>query len=148
MERLGYGTHLTVAAIHTQQTDALDENALLSLLAHLAASIELGCDVEFLEVAIASETGPSAARLCSESQFFIHLFPTEDSFSFRVFTRRNAGLSRVVEVLRERFGTGRFESHISSVSKLVEHDAEAVKAMLLGDRSYARARFIAVGSGS
>src|SRR5690554_2984760 len=106
MERLGYGTHLTVDAYQAQQVGTANEQSTQELLAHLARTIESSCDEEFLEAIVMTDGGLSAARLCSESQLFIHLFPAAEALSFRVFTRRNATLSPLVEMLREHFKTG------------------------------------------
>lgn len=147
MERLGYGTHLTVDAYQAQQVGIATQQSMQKLLALLARTIENSCDEEFLEAVVVTDGGLSAARLCSESQLFIHLFPEAEALSFRVFTRRNATLSPLVEMLRKHFRTGRFESHISSVSKLAAHDKSEVEAMLQGDRRYALARFETMNSG-
>lgn len=147
MERLGYGTHLTVEAFQAQQDLLKDESAVRRLLIDLAAVMETNCVEEFLEELVHAEDGFSVARLCSESQLFIHLFPDLGILSCRVFTRRKANLTPIVETLREHFRTGRFESHVSSVSKLAESESGALKAMLQGDRRYARARFDAVSNG-
>ena len=147
MERLGYGTHLTVDAFQAQRESLADETAVRQLLVELASVMESNCGEDFLEQVVRVDDGYSVARLCSESQLFIHLFPQSETLSCRVFTRRNASLGPVVDKLREHFQTGRFQSHLSSVSKVADHSEDAVRRMLQGDRRYSQARFDAVING-
>jgi len=147
MESLGYGTHVTLdafeAATVQSQADGQVTDLLRSLVNHLESE-----DTGQLTVDLAAADGVSAALLQGESQLFIHLFPADRRVSLRLFTRRDVPVSPLLLAFRQRWNTSRFESHISSISKVVEFNEAAMRTMLEGDRSYARARFAYLHRGS
>src|SRR5690625_3107742 len=135
METLGYGTHLTVDVFQADLSSFTGPERALELLRRLAVSIE-GCTEGQLEVSATAPDGSSAAALCSESQLFLHVFPGRAVASLRIFTRLDSELAAVVETIRQEFRTGRTDSHISMVGKIVPHDPPLVEKVLLGDRGY------------
>lgn len=146
METLGYGTHLTVDVSQADLSEFASPVEALSLLRQLALAIE-GCTDGLLEVPLSAADGSSAAILCSESQLFMHVFPDRSTASLRIFTRLDSALAAVVETIRKTLRTGRTDSHISMVSRLVPNDAEVVGKVLAGDRGYTLARLEAISSG-
>lgn len=147
MEYLGYGTQLTVDIYQAAGHRLLDTKVMLELLDDLASEIETG-DEGRLSAEYSDTDGSSAALLCSESQFYLHFFPDSLMAHFRVFTRRDVGLSPLMARFRSHLESSRFDGQISTVSKIARHDEQHVKRVLAGDRSYARARFEALKIGS
>lgn len=146
VEHLGYGTHLTVDVYQAAGHRLEDPEVMLELLGELAREIETGQDgqvtAQFQDI-----DGSSAALVCPESQFYLHFFPEARLAHFRVFTRRDVGLSALMARFRHHLHTGRFESQLSTVSKLADHNEEHARQILAGDRSYTRARFEVLHSG-
>ncbi|HLR47183.1 MAG TPA: S-adenosylmethionine decarboxylase [Deinococcales bacterium] len=143
METLGYGTHLTVDVFQADLSEFVAPEQVLELLRELAASIESGAN-EVLEVPVVAADGSSVAVLGSESQLFMHVFPGKSTASLRIFTRLDSTLAAVIETIREKFRTGRTESHVSMVSKVVPRERQLVETVLRGDRGYVLARLEAI----
>lgn len=145
VEYLGYGTHLTVDVYQAAGHRLEDPEVMLELLGELAQEIETGQEAR-VSAQFEEQDGSSAALVCSESQFYLHFFPEARVAHFRVFTRRDVGLSALMARFRHHLHSGRFESQLSTVSKLADHNEEHARQILAGDRSYARARFKALQS--
>ncbi len=147
MESLGYGTHVTVDAFEAAEPKLLVEGQPISLLQLLMQELEGGSS-EQLAVEFPTADGSSAGLLQGETQLFLHVFPAERRVSMRLFTRRDVPVSPLLLLLRQQFATSRFESHMSSVSKLVDANESAVKELLAGDRAFALSRFQYLSRGS
>lgn len=92
MEKLGYGTQLTVHATQAPRDRLLESEQMVGLLQKLADEVDRSPDKRTV-VRIDSEDGTSGVILGSESQFYIHMFPDSGTVLLRVFTRKDVPLS-------------------------------------------------------
>lgn len=146
MEKLGYGTQLTVHATQAPRDRLLESEQMVGLLQKLADEVDRSPDKRTV-VWIDSEDGTSGVILGSESQFYIHMFPDSGTVLLRVFTRKDVPLSPLVTLFRQHFETGRFDGHISGVGKIAGTDEQELAVVLAGDRTYVRAHVEAMAGG-
>lgn len=131
---------MTVDAFEASDSGLLEGGQIAALLRLLVQELETA-DSDQLEMALSAEDGSSAGLLQGETELFMHVFPSERRVNLRLFTRRDVPVSPLMLLLRKQFATSRFESHITGVSKVVDHSEAAMQQLLAGDRSYARSRF-------
>ncbi|HEX7004656.1 MAG TPA: hypothetical protein VF168_10775 [Trueperaceae bacterium] len=93
-----------------------------------------------LSLVVEEADGFSACVLGHEAHVVLHLFPALGVLSLQVFSRRDVLLSDLTRNLGQRFGVGRFESHLGHATKSLPKDEERLARVLRGDRSYARVR--------
>lgn len=89
---------------------------------------------------VEEEDGFTAGVLGSEAHVVLHLFPALGTLCLQVFSRRDVLLSDLTRHLGERFGVGRFESHLGHATKALPRNPERFAQVLAGDRAYARVR--------
>lgn len=147
MEKLGYGTQLTVHATQAARDKLLDSDQMVGLLQKLADEVDRSPDRRTV-VRVDADDGVSGVVLGSESQFYVHMFPESGTVLLRIFTRKDVSLSPLVTLFRQHFETGRFDGHISGVGKIAGTDEKELATVLAGDRTYVRARVEAMAGGS
>jgi|GEM_PF-2805691 len=139
MDALEYGRRLTIDAFRPGADLSPTEEEVTDYLRELYTQLENARRDRSLLV-ISDETGLSGAITGAESNVSIHIFPSLGALTLKVLTRRDVLLSQLTGSLGARFDVGKFESHLSNVARAMPDEPERLRRVLMGDRSYARAR--------
>ncbi len=139
MELLGYGSHITVEGFQASETSLADNELVKAVVQDLASMLEPR-SMRQASAELSAENGSSAAEHRGETQISLHTFVSARAWQMRLFTRRDFPVTEVFGLLRERFGTGRFESRLTAVGKVAPVDNAGLARILAGDRGYAWAR--------
>lgn len=134
-----YGRRFIVDAFHPGNWERVGRDEVEAYLAELNDLLE-GGRRPGSTVLVEDSDGFTAGLLGSEAHAVLHLFPALGTMSLQVFSRRDVMLSDLTRNLSQRFGVGRFESHLGNATKALPKDSERLKRVLAGDRSYARVR--------
>lgn len=139
MDTLDYGRRFTVDAYRHGPDPSYDRIEVESYLSELHALLEPGSSPS-TTVLIEHDDGFSVATRGGEANAVLHLFPQLGSMTLQVFSRRDVLLSDLTRSLTKRFGTGRYESHLSNANKALPKEPSELAKVLAGDRDYARIR--------
>lgn len=136
---IDYGRRFIVDAFRPNPWGRIERSDVEAHLIELSHLLE-GSRAAVASVVVEEEDGFSAGLLGSEAHVVLHLFPALGTLSLQVFSRRDVLLSDLTRNLSQRFGVGRFESHLGNATKALPKDQQRLGRVLLGDRSYARVR--------
>lgn len=136
---LDYGRRFVVDAFRPKAWSPIERSEVEAYLSELSDLLEGGRRPS-ASVVVEEEDGFTAGLRGSEAHVVLHLFPALGVLSLQVFSRRDVLLSDLTRNLAQRFGVGRFESHLGHATKALPKDEELLGQVLAGDRSYARVR--------
>lgn len=139
MDILDYGRRFTIDARRPANRSGEPSQQVEGYLLQLHSLLE-GDHAPNLLVTVAGGDGVSAAVRGAEAHAVVHLFESIGALSLQVFSRRDVLLSDITRGLSERFGVGRFDSHLDNVSRALPKDEGPLRRMIMGDRDYARIR--------
>lgn len=139
LDPLGYGTLLLIDGRRAGASRLADVEALHALLSVVAAELEPASSR--LSMQVDEEDGASVALLLDEAQLSLHVFPALGAFTFRAFSRHALSDGELLERVLRELHAGRFESSLKRRAAPLPKQEAALRARLLGDRGYARARF-------
>jgi S-adenosylmethionine/arginine decarboxylase-like enzyme len=135
MDTLAYGAHLIVDGYGAKEPLLVDEAHAQGAMRELAESLGLGSEPT-LTLTHRAHDGLSVGLALPESHLTLHTFQPAQRLSLGVFSRQTLALGEVLELLRNRFGLGRFESHLESRGVILPQDAGRAHTFLLGERTY------------
>lgn len=136
---IDYGRRFVVDASRPKPWLPVGRDDVEAYLAELNEVLE-GGRKPVVSMVVEEEDGFSAGVLGHEAHVVLHLFPALGGLSLQVLSRRDVLLSDLTRSLGQRFGVGRFESHLGQATKSLPKEQDRLRRVLAGDRAYARVR--------